>query len=99
MIKMSVLSNFHRACREAREKANLTLLQAEVRINLLTTKDKLICTERSLVRWEHGQGMPKIEAVKAMSIVYRQPDLVTLRISVIEFFIKKRPPALNRRSV
>ena len=96
MIKMSVLGNFHAACREAREKADLTLLQAEMRINMLTTKDKQICTERSLVRWEQGQGLPKIEAVKAMSIVYRQPELVSLRINIIEFLTKKKARSAKR---
>ena len=91
MKKMSVINNFHGACRDAREKAGLTLLQAEMRINMLTTKDKLICTERSLVRWEQGPGMPKVEAVKAMSIVYRQPELVNLRINAIEFGQRKKP--------
>jgi transcriptional regulator with XRE-family HTH domain len=91
MIKMSVVSNFYEACREAREKAGLTLLQAEMRINSLTTKDKQICTERSLVRWEQGQGLPKIEAVKAMSIVYKRPDLVIQRLDVIEFEKRKKP--------
>lgn len=89
MIKMSVISNFYDACRKAREDAGLTLVQAEIKINALTTKDKQICTERSLVRWEQGDGLPKIEAVKAMAIAYKRPDLLIRRIEVIEFKKKK----------
>lgn len=88
---MSVFSNFSDACKEAREQAGLTLVQAEMRINSLRTiSDKPICTERSLIRWERGDGIPKIEAVNAMAIVYKAPHLIERRIGCIEYLTKQR---------
>jgi len=88
---MSVFQKFGNACRLAREEKGYTLLQAMMLINnLCNKKDKPICTERSLIRWEQGEGLPKIEPVKAMAVAYGKPELIELRVQCIEFLKVQR---------
>lgn len=86
MNNYSAYSSFGEACRKARLKKGWTYLQAMMNINNLCEKrDKPICTERSLIKWEQGQGLPKIEPTKAMAIVYDAPELIKFRLECIEF--------------
>jgi transcriptional regulator with XRE-family HTH domain len=88
---MSVFVLFGEALRKAREEKGWSYIQAMMKINMLGEKDdKIICTDRSLLRWEKGQGLPKIEATKAMSIAYDAPELVNLRVDLIKFLKKRK---------
>lgn len=87
----ALFSNFGEACRQARERKGWSPFQAIMHINGLCDKqDKLICTERSLKRWENGEGLPKIEPTKAMAVAYGRPDLIQMRIDCIEFLRKRK---------
>lgn len=89
--KMSIYGKFGEACRQAREAKGWSYIQAMMKINSLCEKrDKPICTERSLIRWENGEHLPKIESTKAMAIVYGQPELIRLRVDAIEFLHKRK---------
>jgi transcriptional regulator with XRE-family HTH domain len=98
--KMSAYDMFGRACRQAREAKGWSYIQAMMKINGLCDKrGKPICTERSLVRWETGEFLPKIEPTKAMAIVYGRPDLISLRIEAIEFLRKRKGRLLEQTVV
>ncbi|WP_434132154.1 helix-turn-helix domain-containing protein [Sporomusa sphaeroides] len=86
---MACFSEFGKAVRSAREGMGLTRVQASIRINDLCQKRETLVSPDALEKWENGRGLPKIEPVKAMAVVYGRPELIDLRVQCIEF-LKRR---------
>lgn len=96
---MSPFYEFGQACKRARESRSWTYEKATCEINNLCLKREQICDVRSLKRWEKGDGLPKIESTKAMAIVYGNPDLINLRLDVIEFLRKRKAACVGAQTV
>ncbi len=79
---MTFEERFGEYLRNLRESRGWTRIQASMRINQICKKHETIVSETSLDKWERGKRVPKIEAVKAMSIVYNDPKLILLRVEV-----------------
>lgn len=94
-MSQSNFKQFGFACKAAREHHSLTVEQAVDLIN--NSCRESICTERSLMRWENGENLPKIEPTLAMAKAYRRPELIPLRIEAIELATKEKSPTLTRR--
>jgi len=87
---MACFSDFGEAVRSAREGKGLTRIQACLKINDLCKKRESIVSPDALEKWENGRGLPKIEPVKAMAVVYGKPELIELRVQCIEFLKVQR---------
>lgn len=81
-------ADFGRLIRTERMKRGWTQIQLYMRVNELSKKEQAFCLD-SIKCWEVGKSIPKIEAVLALSKVFKMPELIGIRVNIIELERRK----------
>jgi transcriptional regulator with XRE-family HTH domain len=76
-------ADFAKLLKQLRLRHGWTRIQLYLRLNELSSKEQIIGFD-SIERWESGRQLPKIEATLALSRVFHMPELIQMRVNIIE---------------